>query len=78
MCPIGTTMWAQVPLAYMPFRFWQLARGLFLSSCMDGPQWLQTLQGFLLLLWVFNYGAEMSFTPWLYRWHLQPSSDKHL
>ena len=69
-------MWAQVPQAYMPYRMWQLARGLALGSALAGPQWLQNLQGLLIVLWVFNYGAEMTFTPWLYRWHLQPSGRK--
>ena len=68
----GTPMWVQVPQAYQPYRFWQLARGLALNAAVGGPDWLQTLQGFLLVVWVFNYGAQMSFTPWLYRWHLQP------
>ena len=69
-------MWVQVPQTYVPYRFWQLARGCALSSAIGGPAWLQTLQGFLLVLWVFNYGAVMTFTPWFYRWHLQPSSNK--
>lgn len=69
-------MWVQVPQAYQPYRLWQLARGLCLSSAVGGPEWLQTLQGFLIVLWVFNYGAQMTFTPWLYRWHLQPTDTR--
>ena len=76
LCVAGSPMWVQVPQAYQPFRLYQLARGLALSSAMGGPAWLQTLQGFLVVTWVFNYGAQMQFTPWLYRWHLQPTDTK--
>ncbi|KAL0023486.1 hypothetical protein WJX79_000502 [Trebouxia sp. C0005] len=69
---LGTPMWVQVPQAYQPYRLWQLARGLCLGSALGGPEWLQTLLGLLIVLWVFNYGAQMQFSPWLYRWHLQP------
>ena len=71
--PAGTPMWVQVPQAYQPYRLWQLARGLCLGSALGGPEWLQTLLGLLIVLWVFNYGAQMQFSPWLYRWHLQPT-----
>lgn len=66
-------MWAQVPQAYQPYRLYQLARGLALTSALDSPAWLETLQGLLVIIWLFNYGAQMQFTPWIYRWHLQPS-----
>jgi len=72
--PAGTPMWVQVPQAYQPYRLWQLARGLCLGSALGGPEWLQTLLGLLIVLWVFNYGAQMQFSPWLYRWHLQPTN----
>ncbi|KAL0046115.1 hypothetical protein WJX82_002820 [Trebouxia sp. C0006] len=71
---LGTPMWVQVPQAYQPYRLWQLARGLCLGSALGGPEWLQTLLGLLIVLWVFNYGAQMQFSPWLYRWHLQPTN----
>lgn len=72
----GTPMWAQVPQAYQPYRLYQLARGLALTSATDSPEWLQTLQGALVIIWLFNYGAQMQFTPWIYRWHLQPSDSE--
>jgi len=56
-------MWVQVPQAYQPYRLWQLARGLCLGSALGGPEWLQTLLGLLIVLWVFNYGAQMQFSP---------------
>lgn len=33
-------------------------------------------QAYLAALWVFNFGAVMAWMPWMYRWHLQPDSDR--
>ena len=34
------------------------------------------MQMYLAALWVFNFGAVMSWLPWMYRWHLQPETDR--
>ena len=65
-------MWGQVPQVYQVYRVWQLIRGCSLVHQMGGPAWLWSLQAILMLLWVFNFGVVMTWTPWMYRWHLQP------
>ena len=67
-------MWPQVPQVYQTYRVWQLVRGCSLVSSSGGPEWLWSMQAMLIMLWVFNFGAVMTWTPWLYRWHLQPNS----
>ena len=67
-------MWPQVPQVYQTYRIWQLIGGCYVVGVLDGPDWLWALQAGLLVLWVFNCGVVMSWTPWLYRWHLQPDS----
>ncbi|KAK9842864.1 hypothetical protein WJX74_003586 [Apatococcus lobatus] len=69
-------MWGQIPHTYQIYRLWQLARGCWLTSLAAGPLWLFLLQEVLILLWVFNFGAVMTWTPWLYRWHMQPQQSK--
>lgn len=39
-------------------------------------KWSLYMQEALILLWVFNFGAVMAWTPWLYRWHMQPKQVK--
>ena len=73
-----TVMWPQVPQVYQTYRIWQLIRGCYLVGAMDGPDWLWGIQAGLIILWVFNFGVVMTWTPWLYRWHLQPDSQKLL
>ena len=70
-----SVMWPQVPQVYQTYRIWQLIRGCYLVSVLRGPDWLWALQACLIVLWVFNFGVVMSWTPWLYRWHLQPGSE---
>ena len=65
-------MWPQVPQVYQTYRIWQLIRGCYIVSQFAGPSWLWNLQGMLILLWTFNFGAVMTWTPWMYRWHMQP------
>ena len=71
-----TVMWPQVPQVYQTYRIWQLIRGCYLVGTLDGPDWLWGMQAGLIMLWVFNFGVVMTWTPWLYRWHLQPDSQK--
>jgi len=75
-----TAMWPQVPQVYQTYRIWQLIRGCYLVGLVGqvgGPQWLWNLHAMLIMLWVFNFGAVMTWTPWLYRWHLQPQSSEN-
>lgn len=70
-CNAESVMWAQVPQVYQTYRIWQLIRGCYLTGAVGGHDWLWAMQAGLILLWVFNFGAVMTWTPWLYRWHLQ-------
>ncbi len=72
-----TAMWPQVPQVYQTYRIWQLIRGCYLVGQVGVPQWLWNLHAMLIMLWVFNFGAVMTWTPWLYRWHLQPQSSEN-
>ena len=67
-------MWPQVPQVYQTYRIWQLIRGCYLTGVFGGPDWLWLMQAGLLVLWNFNFGVLMVWTPWLYRWQLQPAS----
>ena len=73
-----SAMWGQVPQVYQVYRVWQLIRGCSLVQQMGGAGWLWTLQAMLIMLWVFNFGVVCTWTPWLYRWHLQPSQAAYL
>ena len=75
-CNAESIMWPQVPQVYQTYRVWQLIRGCYIVGVLQGPDWLWALQANLLVLWVFNFGVVMSWTPWLYRWHLQPDSSQ--
>lgn len=72
-CNAESVMWAQVPQVYQTYRVWQLIRGCYLTGAVGGHDWLWAMQAGLILLWVFNFGAVMTWTPWMYRWHLQPA-----
>lgn len=71
----GSPMWPQVPQVYQTYRIWQLARGWWITSLLGGPSWLIMLQQYLIVLWMGNFGAVMTWSPWLYRWHLQPETE---
>ena len=65
-------MWPNVPQVYQTYRIWQLIRGCALTTALHGPEWLWLLQAALILYWYFNFGAVLTWMPWLYRWQLQP------
>ena len=71
-CHAESVMWPQVPQVYQTYRIWQLIRGCYLTSLVGGHDWLWGMQAGLILLWVFNFGAVMTWSPWMYRWQLQP------
>lgn len=75
-CHAESVMWPQVPQVYQTYRVWQLIRGCYLTSALGGPDWLWAMQAGLILLWVFNFGAVMTWTPWMYRWQLQPDNQQ--
>lgn len=72
-----SVMWPQVPQVYQTYRIWQLIRGCYLTSLVGEHDWLWAMQAGLILLWVFNFGAVMTWTPWMYRWQLQPEGQEH-
>ncbi len=68
-----------LPGLFMPYRLWQLLRGLGLTSRVAGctptgqlgAGLLHSCLLLLLLFWAFDTGATLLWLPWMYDWELQ-------
>jgi len=70
-----SAQWPIVPVHHMYYRFLQFARGAFLVSALQGPDWLMWLIAGLASLWFFNAGAVMTWETSLYYYHRQSPID---
>lgn len=61
-------IWVTVPCVYLPYRFWQLYRGVELVSVESNLIWVKYILILELGLWIFNYGVHLSQLPRLLRW----------
>jgi len=57
-------IWVTIPCVYLPYRIWQLYRGL---AIVDNSQ-IQLLLSLEIALWIFNYGVHLSQLPRLLAW----------
>ncbi|MBD2090161.1 hypothetical protein H6F67_09875 [Microcoleus sp. FACHB-1515] len=57
-------IWVTIPCVYLPYRIWQLHRGL---SIAENSQ-VQLFFGIEIALWIFNYGVHLSQLPRLLAW----------
>lgn len=57
-------VWVTIPCVYLPYRVWQLYRGLLLVE----PAQIQLLLAIEIALWIFNYGVHLSQLPRLLAW----------
>ena len=62
-------VWVMIPCLYLPYRIWQLYRGLTLLS-LDETIWVQRLLLVEIVLWIFNYGVHLSQLPRLLGWEV--------
>lgn len=69
-----------VPFMFAMYRFWQLARSLWLLSLLNSNSWTSCVAYHplfshviyaLLGFWVFDYGVTAVQLPWVYNWNLQ-------
>ena len=67
-------IWVAVPCLYLPYRFWQLYRGIELVSVESNLMWVKYILILELVLWIFNYGVHLSQLPRLLRWPSVESS----
>lgn len=64
-------VWVMVPYLYLPYRIWQLYRGLMLLS--PDELWIRNLLLVEIVLWTLNYGLDLSQLPRLVRWEVKES-----
>lgn len=57
-------IWVTIPCVYLPYRVWQLHRGLLIT---ENPQ-VQLFLWLEIVLWIFNYGVHLSQLPRLLAW----------
>lgn len=60
-------IWVTIPCVYLPYRIWQLHRGLLIA---ENPQ-IQLFFWIEIVLWIFNYGVHLSQLPRLLAWPQQ-------
>lgn len=62
-------IWVTIPCVYLPYRIWQLHRGLLVA---EYPE-IQLFFEIETALWIFNYGVHLSQLPRLLAW---PNQDQ--
>ncbi len=66
-----SVVWVMVPYLYLPYRVWQLYKGLTLLSPASELMWVQNLLLIEIVLWTLNYALDLSQLPRLLRWEVQ-------
>lgn len=68
-------VWVIVPYLYVPYRVWQLYEGLTILNLENGSIWIQRLLIAEIVIWVINYGVDLSQLPRLFRWELNSQNE---
>jgi len=63
-----STSFVMVPYLYLPYRIWQLSKGLMIVGSTEGIGWISNFIVFEIVLWTINYLLDLSQLPRLLYW----------
>lgn len=69
-----SVVWVMVPYLYIPYRLWQLYEGWMLLGPEAELIGVRNLLIAEIILWIVNYGLDLSQLPRLLRWQAQKHS----